>query len=134
MTTDVSASETTLDALVEQARQCLVLDLGPISERQGNSDWCDWIDPVPQRLITDTMALLEGLRAEGLPEGLQTSPCPEYINDDGRQAYADLTDATPDKLRRVAAHALVAYALLRQEAEKQMVAAWIALDMAEENA
>jgi hypothetical protein len=119
--------------LLGQARARLRISHCAI-EDYTTSSWSSGPDePVSQRYVDETAAQLERLRAEGAPEDLElmVPTSVEYFDEDGQQAWARWEPASPETLRRVAAHAIVAYSLLRQEAEQQMVIALVALNRAD---
>lgn len=120
------------EAILEEMRQALTINACAIELNDGKfGDEPD--EPVEKRYIRDTVRNLEKLRAEGAPEGLEhvVLPCAEYLDEHGNEYMADWRHVvdSPDVLQRVAARSIVAYSILRAEAERHLATAWTALDM-----
>jgi hypothetical protein len=126
-------SDPTFADLVEQARQRLTLTAGLIEENDGTFDgYYPPDEPVSERLVIETVQHVAKLREQIAGEDLNVEVRPDwYVNEDGNQQSLTWDTASPEVLRRFAAHAIVSYSLLRREAEQQMVNIIAALDRAD---
>lgn len=126
-------SDSTFAVLVEQARQRLTLAPGVIEENNGSFDgYYEPDEPVSERLVVETVQHVAKLREQADGEDFCLLVAIDwYVNKDGNQQSFTWDTASPEVLRRVAAHAVVSYSLLRREAEQQMVNIIAALDRAD---
>lgn len=123
-------ADPTFADLVEQARSLLIIGCPAVEQRDDD----EWSEPAWQQHVDETVAQMQTLHEDGLPDGLgldlAVPASALHVREDGEDCYSPLDGtATPDDLRRVAARAVVAHALLRREAEEQMLIALIALDL-----
>lgn len=119
----------TFTDLINQARARLTLDVCAI--RENTDDGYGPSEPVAQRFIDDTVTVLEKILVVAVREDLDLLGGGYYLNDEGREHAFDWETAAPETLRRHAAHCAVSCALLRAEAEQQVVNAAAALNRAD---
>jgi hypothetical protein len=126
----LTVADPTFADLVEQARERLVIGCPAVELR----DEDEFREPAWQEYIAETMTHLQAQQKEGLPEGLgldlAVPGAAMLLDEETQERWATLDPSeTPDTLRRLAARAVVTHALLRREAEEQMLIALVALEL-----
>ncbi|HEV2777884.1 MAG TPA: hypothetical protein VGX25_00630 [Actinophytocola sp.] len=121
---------TGLAELLEQARQRLALHPCAIEENKDDDP------PVSSRLVDHVVSNLTQLRevhreSDADTDAYWVPAVPSYLDEDGDEVWSQWEGAAAEKLRRMAAFAIVVAALHRSAYEEQLITALVALEAAD---